>query len=64
MIDEKDTLIMKLQAEIETLKADDYSIQVGWNDEKQKSQRDVQKAEKEAEAIQMQLKQIEDLVGF
>lgn len=52
---------MKLQTEVENLKADYYHLKLECNEEKQKAQKGVQKAEKEADVIQIQLKQLEDL---
>lgn len=55
---------MKLQTEIENLKADYYHLKLEWNEEKERAQRGTQKAEREAGVVQTQLKQLEELVGL
>ena len=61
LIDEKDALIIKLQTENESLKADYYHLKLECNEEKERAQKNVLQAEKEADGIQIQLKQLEDL---
>lgn len=62
MIDEKDGAIMKLQTEVENLKADYYRLKLECNEEKDKSQKEAQKSERETHVIQNQLTQLEEMV--
>lgn len=53
---------MKLQTEVENLKADYYRLKLECNEEKDKSQKEAQKSERETHVIQNQLTQLEEMV--
>ena len=53
---------MKQKTEMENLQAEYYRFKLEWNEEKQKAEKGTQKAEKEVNVFQMQLKQLEEQV--
>ena len=58
MLDEKDALIMQLQSQVESNKAEYYKLQLSIGEEKAKRERSLKQSEKEASAIQEQLKRL------
>jgi singapore isolate B (sub-type 7) whole genome shotgun sequence assembly, scaffold_0 len=58
LLDEKDALIMQLQSQVESNKAEYYKLQLSIGEEKAKRERSLKQSEKEASAIQEQLKRL------
>ena len=58
LLDEKDALLMQLQSQLESQKAEFFKLQISAGEEKQKAERSRKQGEKDAEAIQAELKRL------
>ena len=61
-MDEKDTLIISLQSQLENHKAEMYKLQLQLTEEKQKHEQVVGKVVNESEIVQTELRRIADEV--